>query len=94
MDKEQMTLCIPRVETSISRDFIFDVLGKMKVGLISKLTEVPIKNQEGYKRIIFNIKWIVNDKSNDMRKLISSSGTINLVYSMPWFWKVSEYKKK
>lgn len=94
MEKESMTLCIPRVETSISRNFIFEILDNMKVGLISKLTEVPIKNQEGYKRIIFNIKWSVNDKSNDMRKLIDSKGTVNFVYKMPWFWKVSIYKKK
>lgn len=89
-----MTLCIPRVDSNISKDYIYNVLGKLKVGLISKLTEIPIKNQEGFKRIIFNIKWESNEKSNDIRDIIDSRGTFNIVYNMPWFWKISEYKRR
>jgi hypothetical protein len=94
MQKEIMTLCIPRVDSNISKDYIYNVLGKLKVGLISKLTEIPIKNQEGFKRIIFNIKWERNEKSNDIRDIIDSRGTFNIVYNMPWFWKISEYKRR
>lgn len=94
MQKEIMTLCIPRVDSKISKDYIHSMLDKLRVGIISRLTEVPIKNQEGFKRIIFNIKWDSNDKSNSMRDIISSRGTMNIVYDMPWFWKISEYRKK
>lgn len=94
MEKPIMTLCIPRVDSNISKEYIYNILGRLKVGIISRITEIPIKNQDGFKRIIFNIRWEGNDKSNNMRNIIDSRGTMNVVYNMPWFWKISEYKRK
>jgi hypothetical protein len=62
---------------------------KFKLGIIEKITEIPLKNDPTHKRIIINLQWSKrNPKSITIQKKLSTDGSIKLVYEMPWYWKI------
>jgi hypothetical protein len=82
------SICIPRVEASISKDFIFKTISNLQIGCVEKITEIPLRNDPTHKRIIIKIHWNKNQKSNSIQKTLLNTGSIKLVYNMPWYWKI------
>lgn len=83
------TLCIPRVENTLSTNYIFKKLCSAKLGKIIKLVEIPLKQDQSYKRIIIKIRWDEkNERAKQIREKIINGKSIKLVYDMPWFWKL------
>lgn len=83
------TICIPRVEASMSCNYIEDIICNMKIGLIETIKEIPLHKDNHYKRVILKIKWDTkNKKTNQILTSIKDKGSVNLVYDMPWYWKV------
>jgi len=89
MNKKNESLCIPRIESNIRRDFIFKKLCMLKIGYIQKMTEIPLKNNPDYKRILFRIQWNDEIKTNEIRERLSKGESINFIYDFPWFWKIT-----
>jgi hypothetical protein len=81
-------LCIPRIENTIQKEFIFKKLCALNIGYIQKLTEIPLKSNPNFKRILIKIKWNTSQKTLDFKTKILSGQTIKFVYQMPWFWKI------
>ena len=40
---DQLTICIPRVETHITKEYISKKFDKLKLGDILQITDVPLK---------------------------------------------------
>ena len=82
-------LCIPRVSINIKKNLIFKIFCNLKLGYIERITEIPLKSNPYFKRIIIKIKW---NPSNEQAKYIYSrilnSEPVFIVYDMPWYWKV------
>ena len=83
-----MNLCIPRIDATISKDYIYKKLCNLKAGKIEKLTEIPLKNDSTHKRILFKITWQNNEMSKKLQDNLQKYNSINLVHDMPWFWKI------
>jgi hypothetical protein len=83
------SLCIPRIESTIKREFIFKKLCMLKIGYIQKMTEIPLKNNPNFKRILVRIQWNDSEKANKFKEILNQVGSVNFVYDMPWFWKIS-----
>lgn len=83
------SLCIPRIESTIKREYIFKKLCMLKIGYIQKITEIPLKNNPNFKRILVRIQWNDTEKANKFKEKLNDIGCINFVYEMPWFWKIS-----
>jgi len=83
-----MSLCIPRIQTTITKDYIYQKLSKLEIGKIEKITEIPLKNDPTYKRILLKIQWNNTEKSLAIQEHIKKKGFINIVHEMPWFWKI------
>jgi hypothetical protein len=81
-------LCIPRIENTIQKEFIFKKLCALNIGYIQKLTEIPLKSNPNFKRILIKIKWNTSQKTLDLKNKLMSGQTIKFVYQMPWFWKI------
>jgi hypothetical protein len=83
-------LCIPRVSVNITKEYIFEVLRKLKWGYIVRIHEIPSKGNIEYKRIIIRIQW--NTKNEDIKKIyeriIMENEPIYIVYEMPFYWKI------
>jgi hypothetical protein len=88
---EYKTLCIPRIDNKIKKEYICEKINNWGVCDLLKITVLPIKNQEGYNRVILNVKW--KRDSLDVSRVLEEKKTIKLVYDDPWYWKISEFKK-
>ena len=83
-----MNLCIPRINATITKDYIYDKLCNLQAGKIDKITEIPLKNDPTHKRILFKIQWKNNEMAKTMQEHLQKNNTINVVYDIPWYWKV------
>jgi len=86
-------ICIPRMSANISRDHIFKVFCKIKWGYIEKITEIPLKNNSEYKRVLIRLKWNLHiPEIRQLHERIINQQPVFLVYDMPWYWKIVECK--
>jgi hypothetical protein len=83
------SLCIPRIENSISKEYIFNVFTKLKIGYIEFINEIPLRNDAKHKRVIIKLRWNETNKTaQNMLSRLDKNETIKLVHDMPWYWKV------
>jgi hypothetical protein len=83
------SVCIPRVDSTVTRNSIEKIIYNMNIGTIERLNEIPLRNDPSHKRVIMKIKWNTkNMKTNEILSNLNDMGSVNLVYDMPWYWKV------
>lgn len=82
-------LCIPRIENSITKDYILKTFNKLKIGSIEQISEIPLHNDTKHKRVIIKVRWSDQSENaqNIMRRL-SNKETVKIVHEFPWFWRV------
>jgi len=82
-------LCIPRIENSITRDYIVKIFNKLKIGVIEQINEIPLHNDNKHKRVFIKIRW--SEESENAKNIISrlsKKETVKIVHDFPWFWRV------
>jgi hypothetical protein len=84
----QQSLCIPRIETTITKDYIYKTLCNLQIGSIVNIIEIPLKNDPTHKRAIIRINWNNTNRSINMQKTLTDKGSVKLVHDMPWYWKI------
>jgi len=85
----QMSICIPRVESTITKEYITNIIQKTRLFTIDLINEIPLRNDPTHKRILMKIRW--NRRSDDAinaENRLVEEGNIKLVYDMPWYWKI------
>lgn len=91
-----MQLCIPRVEITYKREYIFNVLCRLKWGRIKSMHETRSRDNENYKRVLINIDWNNTNKNDDLKEMLLKGKYINIVHdkTTPFFWRImlSTYK--
>jgi hypothetical protein len=101
-NQEGLSICIPRVSSTIDRKYIKTVFEKI-IGLTSniQIVFVDIKNDERFKRVFVNIKYgssinnnknktnDTNDKINNLCQRLENGKQLKIVYSDPLFWRCS-----
>jgi len=87
-----MQLCIPRVDLSYTRDYIFSIICRLKWGRIVNISESRPKDNAVYRCVMINIKWNDNNKNGDLKTRIVNGGYINIVHDSqsPQFWRIME----
>ena len=89
-----VTLCIPKIDTSISNDTIFKKLIELDIGYIYKIFEMPYKNETNLKTIFIKFSWNTKNKhALSLKNKLYEKGSLKLVYDDPWYWKIVETKK-
>ena len=88
--KPSTSLCIPRMEASVSRDYIYSVFNQLNIGHIEQMNEIPLRNERDFKRILLRIRLNNSDTANTVVKFLKEKGYVNIVHNMPWFWKLVE----
>ena len=98
IDRENPTLCIPRVDVATSSEYIFKKMCKLNWGYIQKVIEIPMRNDPYQKRIIVKLKWNNNPETIEYKEKIKKGESIKVVHSPdePWFWKIvqTEFQKQ
>lgn len=86
---EHTSLCIPRVEISVTLEYITSVIKKWNIGIISRIKEIPLRKEQNYKRIIIDLYWNVHNVNvKNVKDIMDKKGSMKLVYDMPWYWKL------
>jgi hypothetical protein len=84
------SICIPRVDNSITKCQIYGVFNRYNFGPISRI-DIVNKNNNTRVFIHFNY-WFDNQKNSDIKDRLLSGAPINIIYTKPWFWKCSVSK--
>jgi hypothetical protein len=87
-----MQLCIPRVDTYYTRDYIYSIINRLNWGRVVKLYETRPKNNTDYRCIMINIDWNDNNENGDLKTRLKNGSYINIVYDTlsPRFWRIME----
>jgi hypothetical protein len=84
--KTNLTICIPRVDNTISKQEIFEKIRSLHIGFIEKIVEIPSKTDDT-KRVIVKFKtWVENELSNRILWRFAANKDIKIVYNDPWYW--------
>ena len=81
-------ICIPRMEMNISIDYIRKTFDKLGIGKIHKITEIPLRTDPNYKRILIDVSWIKNAKSEYILNRFQEGKNVKLIHGGPWYWKM------
>lgn len=90
------SICIPRMNISISKWEISDAIKRLDLGTIERIDEVNNYNH-GVKRVFIHIKkWNKCENSLQFVNIMNQNGHVNVVYKFPHFWKcyINNVKKK
>ena len=86
-EKRRMhSICIPRVDVSVSRQYIFSVFCNLKIGFIEKIMEFPSRTDPGSKRVIIFVKWNKSETAEYIQSRFDEDKNVKVVHMMPWYW--------
>ena len=84
-----ISMCIPRVEASMTLDYIKSKLNGLNIGHVRHIREIPLRSDPTHKRILMRFHWNENNnKSTVLQKKMEELGSLKVVYDMPWYWKL------
>ena len=92
MSSQNISICIPRISSDVTKWEISDVFNKLNIGKILKIVTVINTNNKTQKVFVHFKYWNNNVKSNKIKNILNSGDNIKLVYDFPNYWKC--YKSK
>jgi len=90
------SICIPRMDGTITKWEICDVIKRLNLGIIERIDEV-YNYKFNVKRVFIHMKmWNNNKNVKQFKKNMFENGHVNIIYSFPDFWKcyISSVSKK
>ena len=85
------SICIPRIEEGINESYIKSVFEKLNLGILKSIKIQQGKLEKSERHVFINYyKWHNNPNSNTIRQRFKNNLPVNLMYSIPWFWKLKE----
>ena len=81
-----LSLCIPRVDNTITKQYIESVINKYKFGKIKKIKFIKNRKKNNNIVYIYFNYWYNNDYTKNIKKKILNNESIHLFYDEPWFW--------
>ena len=85
------SICIPRIEEGINERCINSVFEKLNLGILKSIKIQQGKIEKSERHVFINYyKWHNNPNSNTIRHRFKNNLPVNLMYSIPWFWKLKE----
>ena len=85
-------LCIPKMNANVAKPFVIQTLQKANLGVLQRITELPLKQNPLYKRILFSIRWNVDNPSCiRLQERLANNQPIRLVPNKeePYFWLIT-----
>jgi len=89
MLRSYSSICIPRVDINIKRNYIHDIISKLHIGNIEHINEIPLRNDPYHKRVIITVRWdLKSELAKYMQTKFNEIGSVKVVHDMPWYWKI------
>jgi hypothetical protein len=87
MNTTLVTICIPRIDISLSKDYILNTFSKMNIGKVQNINEHLVRNDNLHKRVILNITLNLNNQCGKyIYDRLTNEQNVKIVYDMPWYW--------
>ena len=85
-----LSICIPRIESTVAREYIYHTFSKLNIGYIDKISEIPLRNDSTHKRVIIKIHWNSTATSQFIQGRLNNEESVKIVHSttLPWYWKL------
>lgn len=85
------TLCIPRVFSNISKQFIKNIINKYKLGFVDSIEIIHKKTDKGihYKCVFIHLKWFNSENAIYAKQRFLDGKDIKIIYSEPFYWKMN-----
>jgi len=94
MSYTHVVLCIPRMESNTKLDFIKKVLERIIKGSVTRMIEIPHKNNTEFKRVFIYMNISKKTKNATiMEERFSQKKDVKIIYDTPWYWKIVEANK-
>jgi hypothetical protein len=90
-NQQKISLCIPRMETNIHKKNIIETFGKLNIGNIEQIQELPMRNDNTYKLVIISLNLNNSENSKQIYDALSNNNNVKIVYDFPWYWICSKY---
>ena len=85
------SMCIPRIEEGVNEQYIRAVFEKLNLGILKNIKIQQGKLEKNERHVFINYyRWHDNVNSNNIRTRFKHNQPVNLMYSVPWFWKLKE----
>uniref|UniRef100_A0A6C0DH62 RRM domain-containing protein n=1 Tax=viral metagenome TaxID=1070528 RepID=A0A6C0DH62_9ZZZZ len=90
-------LCIPRVNTFVTKEQVFEIINKYSFGSIEKIDVIKkrgVNKNNDYSNMVFIYfnKWNDNALAKSVKNRLMSGKDIKIIYDDPWYWKISAIK--
>jgi hypothetical protein len=87
---QRISICIPRVDNSFTKDFIQSIFNNCQLGNIDSIDIVPNhKENAKFNRIFVHYSSMTSEFH--LTRLLNGS-SLKVVYEGPWFWKCVQSK--
>ena len=83
-------ICIPKVRTNISKNYIYNIFNKYNFGKIQRVDLVRKYNTQ--KAFIHYDYWNNNEKVSQIKGWLLEGKDIKIIYEDPWYWKCSAFR--
>lgn len=86
------SICIPRIDSSISKWEISDVFNKLGIGKLKKIDVLYNSKYDSQKVFVHFKHWNDTERSKHIKDILNSGGNIKIVYNFPDYWKCFKSK--
>lgn len=90
--QEINTLCIPRILTNITKEYIYDTINHLNLGTIRNIDIIRSKDFSN-KAIIHFSKWNNGGNADIVKERLLIGKDIKIVHRDPWFWKIVIFRE-
>jgi len=94
------SICIPRVHSSITQKYIYQVFEKLEIDGIHKIELFPTKktakdNEDSFRVFIHFRQWGLSENAIYMRKRLIEGKDVKIIYDklLPWYWKMTAFRE-
>ena len=80
-----LTICIPKVNNKINKNFIYDIFNQYHFG---KLKYVKLLKKNNISTAFVHYTYFNDDvRSQYVKNLLENEKDIKIMYDEPWYWK-------
>lgn len=85
---DALSLCIPRIESGITTEYITAVFTSLDIGIIKNVTLKHATKSNGSKAFINFRSWNKNETADKIKHRLENNEPVNIMYQIPWYWKL------
>lgn len=88
IENKSTSLCIPRIESGITEQFVREIFMSMNIGTIKSIYIKNANKSNGKKAFITLTSWNNTQTAKKIKTRLENDQSVNIMYKIPWYWKL------